>query len=741
MLSRELRYTPIRYLLMAILCGILTAIAVFASTLPEATSKQLTRSVEVIPLPNGLTNVEESLSWTNGNDFFRGHPIDIFEYYAGASSDAKNTPPGVPEPISPGTIYVSDYAFELLSNHPELRQRHPEPIAGRIAAESVSGPRDAVIYRGAAAPRDSFMVVNGYHTAEHAAGTSASRTLESVLPFLTQVMAVPMLATLILAGMLGSAHRKRRIHALRLLGMTRFRVILQATVESATVGAVGSALGLVGYKLIYPHLAETLPVGVGFYATDLEPGLVRLVSVATGVLSVLTVFTILLYAGGCKSQELLASRTTSQRITKIVKTCAGCSLFVGVAVLLAAWIGTKPSYAHGAGEILVYAGIFLTVIGLLPGASVLSKFLGNYLARQAGAVRLLLGRRTSAYCTQTGTVSAVLVLVAMLSGVITALGPVVTADKSGIYESGISLLGKNTFQTLQTDDAVPGELLLREEVAAVLAIRRGVTVEDQKAFEASEKAGNPDKDLMKVTATVTCEHWRQWTADQTDPCDQKSADRIQQAVLSVQEMSLEDGKLVLLAPGQTPPEFVTTTHGDGSEPEKVSYSLYIQLAPGIDPESLRSDLTPVGGAAPLTFGELHTLEQADTILVQEVVQIVSLLCLILGACGLIAASVELDKTLRRTNFMVSLLGMKPRHLKAISFFQVVSVLVPLAAIGYIACLAATGTLAQTMYVDPARWPVKTITEGFATMMGVSLVALFLTALLAPRTELEDLEKG
>lgn len=745
MLFRELRYSPFRYILMGTLCAAISATAIFASSLPDATFKQLSRSLGLTPISNSLTNVESSLAWTTGRDFFRGEDIRVYEYFSGASSDIANTPPGASGPVPSGTLVVSQHAKDMLDSSPQLRERFPEDISGIIAPSAVPGPRAAVIYRGVPAPRGEFMVVDGYHSPDDAAQMSASRTLETVLPFLTQIMAAPLIVVLLLASSMGSMHRARRVHAYQLLGMSTSRIVGQGVLESLVVGLSGAGLGAMLYGHMYPRLAIWLPIGDGFYPSDLAPSLISVAGPIVAVTTFLCLAACYLFFSAVRrcNRHITATgkRTATRPASTLFRPRAEWVFVLGLFMLAATWALAKWSKTPEKWETLVYIGIVATCVGLFPGSAAIGRICGRLLCKKASAFHLILGRRTVAYSFQTGSVCATLVLVAILSGVITALGPVVTGDKSGRYENAMNLLGGNTFSITETDEAVPKELLQRADIAAVLTVHQGMTQQDEDAFMQTVEAGAPDKTLDRITAVVPCDQWRQWVGDPHDPCGTATLSALQDAILPLENLSPDADRLILLKPGEKMPTFLPASYHSDGEPEMSAFSVYLKPTTNITLESLRGELTTPGGYAPLTLAELHRTEHADSIFVQQVVSLVSLICLLLGAAAFLAANLELHRTLRRTDFMIGLIGMAPSRLRMIRLGQVTAVLIPLTGIGILACFAATGALAEILYDDPKMWPVTSISWSFAAMLGATILTLGVSTTLSPTAELADLEKG
>ncbi|WP_432825215.1 FtsX-like permease family protein [Dactylosporangium sp. CA-092794] len=183
-------------------------------------------------------------------------------------------PPGVSALPPDGSIVVSPALRDLLAS-PDgalLRQRFPQPIAGTIAKQGLSGPNELYFYgtRG-----DLDIAWPGVMRVADYGSPSVNDPLSPVLLLLVVVIFVVLLMPVAMfvaaATRFGGEQRDRRLAAVRLVGadtwMTR-RVAAGEAVVSAAFGVVlGGALFL-GGRLF----AERLELaGISVFATDIAP--------------------------------------------------------------------------------------------------------------------------------------------------------------------------------------------------------------------------------------------------------------------------------------------------------------------------------------------------------------------------------------------------------------------------------------------------------------------------------------
>lgn len=270
-------------------------------------------------------------------------------------------PPGVPALPPDGTIIVSPALRDLLAS-PEgalLRQRYPQPIAGTIGRQGLSGPNELYFYgtRGdlqAGQPR--VMRITSY------GATNVSEPLSPILLLLVVVIFVALLMPVAMfvaaATRFGGEQRDRRLAAVRLVGADAWMTRRVASGEAVVSAALGVLLGVV-FFLAGRQLVERFEVaGLSVYAGDVRPspGPAALIVVAVPLAAL--------------AMTLLAMRRVAVEPLGVVRKAAARTRrriwwrplppLAGVA-LLAPLIHAKPErfnlWQAGAGVILLLLGV------------------------------------------------------------------------------------------------------------------------------------------------------------------------------------------------------------------------------------------------------------------------------------------------------------------------------------------------------------------------------------------------
>ncbi|MEV6922990.1 FtsX-like permease family protein [Dactylosporangium sp. NPDC051485] len=183
-------------------------------------------------------------------------------------------PPGVAALPPDGSILVSP-GLRRLFDSPEgalLRERFPQPIAGTIGKEGLSGPNELYFYGTRANLTEDD---DGVLRLQRYGSTSTHNPLSPILLLLVVVIFVALLMPVAMfvaaATRFGGEQRDRRLAAVRLVGadawMTR-RIAAGEAVVSAALGVLaGAAIFLLGRQF-----AERFELaGISVYASDIRP--------------------------------------------------------------------------------------------------------------------------------------------------------------------------------------------------------------------------------------------------------------------------------------------------------------------------------------------------------------------------------------------------------------------------------------------------------------------------------------
>ncbi|MGI5242713.1 ABC transporter permease [Dactylosporangium sp. CA-139066] len=183
-------------------------------------------------------------------------------------------PPGVPALPPDGSIVVSP-ALRDLFEQPDgalLRQRFPQPIAGVIGKEGLSGPNELYFY----GTRDTLSIDQpGVMRVASYGSTSKGDPLSPVLLLLVTIIFVALLMPVAMfvaaATRFGSEQRDRRLAAVRLVGADTWMTRRVAAGEAVVSAAAGVLIGGV-FFLAGRHFAERFELaGISIFASDIRP--------------------------------------------------------------------------------------------------------------------------------------------------------------------------------------------------------------------------------------------------------------------------------------------------------------------------------------------------------------------------------------------------------------------------------------------------------------------------------------
>ncbi|MFG2044185.1 FtsX-like permease family protein [Dactylosporangium sp. NPDC048998] len=183
-------------------------------------------------------------------------------------------PPGVSALPPDGSIVVSPALRDLLAA-PEgalLRQRFPQPIAGTIAKEGLSGPNELYFYgtRGDLAyGQPSVMRLASYGS--HSTNDPLAPVLLLLVVVIFVALLMPVAMFVAAATRFGGEQRDRRLAAVRLVGADTWMTRRVASGEAVVSAALGVLLGA-GFFLVGRQFAERLELsGTSVFASDLRP--------------------------------------------------------------------------------------------------------------------------------------------------------------------------------------------------------------------------------------------------------------------------------------------------------------------------------------------------------------------------------------------------------------------------------------------------------------------------------------
>lgn len=258
----------VRLALMA--AGIAAAVLalLFATTIPRAVNAAAQRSADRLP----------DTEATDGPAIHAGverrdigdrpwHVVHLTAVEPGAA-----LPPGLTRWPRPGEAIVSPALAELLAGNAQARAR-VGTVAGLIADDGLTSPDELASYsrsdtRAASASGPGFTAW-GVPVAE----TDIATGMAMIPAEVALLVVLPALVFLAASARLSVTTRRRRLVALRLLGVTAERCSRIFAGELALVAVVATVLALVGYAALMPVVAGSGLVGMRWFAADTTIGL------------------------------------------------------------------------------------------------------------------------------------------------------------------------------------------------------------------------------------------------------------------------------------------------------------------------------------------------------------------------------------------------------------------------------------------------------------------------------------
>ncbi|MFI5910405.1 FtsX-like permease family protein [Dactylosporangium sp. NPDC051541] len=195
-------------------------------------------------------------------------------------------PPGVSTLPPAGSIVVSPALRDLLQT-PEgalLRERFPQPIAGTIGKEGLSGPNELYFYGSRDDLReDQPQVLRLTHYGSETRSDPLNPILLLLVVVAFVVLLMPVAMFVAAATRFGGEQRDRRLAAVRLVGADTWMTRRVASGEAVVSAALGVLIGL-GFFFAARAFAERLELaGLSVYASDVRPSPVLTIVIVVAV--------------------------------------------------------------------------------------------------------------------------------------------------------------------------------------------------------------------------------------------------------------------------------------------------------------------------------------------------------------------------------------------------------------------------------------------------------------------------
>lgn len=378
----------------------------------------------------------------------------------------ENSPelPGLKTP-GPGEYYLSPGLEKIAREHPEdkIGERYGTKYLGTIPARYVQSPDSMEVISGAtdeqlagwqqADENAPFKPVDIYNT------DSLKHMIEIVIDPSTliifgmggTILLFPIVMFVAVATQLGSAQREQRYAALRLIGATKNQINRILLFESFIATAVGIVLGSLAFLLVRGQLTHFKFGELGFWSEDLNVMWLQYIVLVALTLG-LSLFASWRAMRKVRTSPLgVARRETldkKPRFWRFLPLASGVGIFVWISTGGgSSWIKSQ-SADNMTPLLLVMAGIFLVMFGLVIAGSWLTSRLSQLFARHTNnATTLLASRRIAGHSRK---------IFRSVSGLVLALfaGSFYLAAVSGVDNLNIQSIQNNGYSQLKPQTAM-----------------------------------------------------------------------------------------------------------------------------------------------------------------------------------------------------------------------------------------------------------------------------------------------
>ncbi|MFF3938092.1 FtsX-like permease family protein [Streptomyces phaeofaciens] len=657
--------------------------------------------------------------------------IRIFHAPGAATLDP---PPGLSELPAPGEVFVSPKLHEELRTEPGLAQLVPGRERGIISAQGLAHPDELYAYIGVR--RDQLKdgsPVTSYGWSYTNDETVEPSTLDIVRFTLAGVVLLPLAVYLSVCARLSAAARVRRLAALRLVGLSRKGVQRVNAAETVAAALLGAALGLGIYAVANELICRVGLPGFRWYPSD-------------GALSLSTVLTCLIgcpalaWFAGVVGARRAATNPLAVRRSAVEKPPAKWGLLPlapGLGIVAGYCVAGATGHAPrdtSLSSMLMPLAVVLVGVGLVLSLPILSQLLAQTMARNSRSLLLGLAMRRNevepggALRVATGLVLLVYAA-SLVQGVLIELDQV-SKNTSPVQTYSIPLDGVSAEQKRAFED-VPG-------VEGHLVEARSWTDSNDEAPEAIGILIATCAELRGVAPMTTgCVDGRplrlvdpQQTYDEASrpgavyPIHldgQGDRRRVVEVQVPKESIRYRDSAAIPVASSGSvllPPDALPA----GFRPESASLVLLSSSAP----ETVRSVLDDIGGVDPTveveTPGVVVTALQQITV-VKTILAMGMVLGLIIGAAAYLVAATDRAVERRPQVTALSLLGARPRTLRAV---QVAQVVLPL-AMGLVLAVVA-GKAAESSYLVTGGGEIFWDGAGVPLLLACALGAVVVAAL-------------
>ncbi|WP_215455330.1 FtsX-like permease family protein [Streptomyces sp. ATCC 21386] len=643
-------------------------------------------------------------------------------------------PPGLSELPAPGELYLSPRLREVLQQEPGLAQLLPGDERGAIGAQGLAHPDELYAYVGV----DHDELEGGsdpvafFGRKEADWPTVEPSTLDIVRFTLAGVVLLPLAVFLSVCARLSAAARTRRLAALRLLGLSRKGTQRVNAAETVAAALLGAMLGLGLYEVANQLISRVGVPGFKWYPSD------GALSLSTALICLVGCPALAWFVGRASARKAAANPLAVRR--SAAERAPGkwglLPLVPGMGIVIAYCVAGVTDNAPrdtSLSSILMPLAVVLVGIGLVMMLPVFSRTISQRVARATGSVSLGLAMRRNEV-EPGGALRVATGLVVLVFAASLVQGVLIELDQ----------VSKNTSPVQTYDISLAGTTAERQRAYEEVKGVRGHAVIMQS--RSSSDVGRWSPTLEAVVAT--CEQLRSmvrkaegcvdgrplllWDPQQVATELPEKGARFpfdlrrdgQRRVMHVQVPRevlrySDDVGLTVFHSGSVllPPSAVPAHH----RPDVAT----LILLSSSSPDTVRAVLDGIGGVDPTTKvgtpGVVVTSLQQITV-VKSLLGIGMVLGLVIGVAAYLVAATDRAVERKPQVTALSLLGARPRTLRAV---QVAQVVVPL-AVG-LALAVVLGKLAESSYLVTGGGAVYWDGAGIPLLLACALGAVAVAA--------------
>lgn len=614
-------------------------------------------------------------------------------------------PPGLKELPAPGVLFVSPELHEQLRREPGLAQLLPGRELGLIGPEGLAHPDELFAYIGVRRDQlEGGSPVTSYGQSYTNDETVESSTLDIVRYTLAGVVLLPLVVYLTVCARLSAATRVRRLAALRLVGLSKKGVQRVNAAETVAAALIGAVLGLGVFVMANQLISRIGLPGFRWFPSD-------------GSLSMSTAFVCLLgcpalacFAGVLGARKAAANPLAVRRsaVERPPARWGLLPLLPGLGIVIGYCMAGATGHAPrdtSLSSILMPLAVVLVGAGLVLSLPIVSRGLARMVARNSRSLPLGLAMRrnevepSGALRVATGLVLLVYAA-SLVQGVLIELDQV-SKNTSPVQTYGLPLdeVSEQSQRDFEEVPGVDGHLiearswrnLSLEEMQPSIGILIGTCAQLHKVAPMTKGCVDGRPTRLVLPEQPYDEDSRPGAVYPLHLDGQRGGRQVMEIEVPKKAIRYRDRAAIPIASNGDvliPPSFFPA----GFRPENAT----LVLLSSSEPTTVRAVLDDIGGVDPTahveTPGVVVTALQQITV-VKTILAMGMVLGLIIGVAAYLVAATDRAVERRPQVTALSLLGARPRTLRAV---QVAQVVLPL-AVGLVLAVVA-GKAAESSYL-------------------------------------------